>query len=294
MGNKLGPARGEDTHTQSRFHLPVKTPTERLLVAICRGDVSAAREAICAGANVDWRAAGQYGGTPLHAAAMKGRTDVIKMLIDAGAPVDAKERKYGRTPLMEAAWYGHADALKALIDCGANIEAVDDALGRTALATAADKASDPKLNKLTSEDVGTGKGPRDCVQILLAAGADPNACDQAGKTPLHWAASQGNGECCHMLLDSGAVIDARDSLFKRTPLHYAAQNAQPRSYDALVERGADISLEDVRGNTPLDCSRGIMLQGALKGGPHSMLDESIPVPSWDDIHGTTSDTLLLA
>jgi len=287
MGNKLGPARGEDTHSQSRFHLAVKTPTERLLMAICRGDVSAAREAIIAGANVDWRAAGQYGGTPLHAAAMKGRADVIKMLVDAGAPVDAKERKYGRTALMEAAWYGQPEALKALLDCGASIEAVDDALGRTALCTAADKASDPKLD-LSGEDVGTGKGHRDCVQILIGAGADPNACDQAGKAPLHWAASQGNGLCCHWLLDGGAVIDARDSLFKRTPLHYAGQNAQPRSYDALMERGADDSLQDVRGNTALECTRGIMLQGALKGSPASMLDASIPVPSWDEIHGSTA------
>jgi ankyrin repeat protein len=224
---------------------------------------------------------------------MKGRTDVINMLAKAGAAVDAKERKYGRTPLIDAAWYGHPEALKALIDCGANVEAEDDALGRTALATAADKAADPKLNNL-GEDVGTGKGHRECVKILLAAGADPNAVDQAGKAALHWAASQGNGECCQMLLDAGAVIDIRDSLFQRTPLHYAAQNAQPRSWDALTARGANQTLQDVRGNTPVECTRSIMLQGALKGSPASMLDPSIPVPSWDEIHGTPSDTVLMA
>lgn len=61
-------------------------------MAIIKGDVSAAREAICRGASVDWRAPGSYGGTPLHAAAMKGHADVVAMLVEAGAAVDAKER----------------------------------------------------------------------------------------------------------------------------------------------------------------------------------------------------------
>jgi len=92
MGNKIGSARGEDTHTQSRFDLKTKTPTERLFIAICRGEMNAAREAIIAGASVDWRAAGAYGGTPLHMAAMKGNMEIIEMLCEAGADVNAKER----------------------------------------------------------------------------------------------------------------------------------------------------------------------------------------------------------
>jgi len=288
MGNKLGNARGEDTHTQSRFHLTVKTPTERLLMAICKGDVSAAREAIIAGAEVDWRASGAYGGTPLHAAAMKGRADVVKMLVSAGATVDARERKYGRTPLMEAAWYGHPAALQVLLESGASIEMVCDALGRTALSLAADKGADPRLKAWNADpeaDMGPGKGARECLQILLERGADPNSCDQAGKTALHWAASQGNGECCNLLIQHGADINARDSLFQRTPLHYACQNAQPSSYEVLAAMGADPSIQDVKGQTPHDCEMSCMLQGSLGGAPVSMLDQSIPVPTWDEIHG---------
>jgi len=284
MGNKLGRSRGEDTHTQSRFHLKMRTPTENLLMAICKGDVSAAREAIIAGAEVDWRAAGQYGGTPLHAAAMKGEADIIRMLVSpktsGGANVDAKERKYGRTALMEAAWHGHAAAAEALLDCGATLEATDDSLGRTALSIACDKAADAGVK-------GSKSGHLDTVKLLLSRGADPNAADQAGKTALHWAASQGNGECILALLEAGAVLDSTDYLFRRTPLHYAAQNAQPEAYDALVTKGADPNIQDVRGNTPLECCSGIKLQGQLGEAPRSMLDKSIPVPSWDEIHGET-------
>jgi len=90
-----------------------------------------------------------------------------------------------------------------------------------------------------------------------------------------------------MLLDSGAVIDQADTLYRRTPLHYAAQNAQPWSYDVLVSKGADEHVQDIRGNTPLECTRGIMMQGSLITGPKTMLGPTSEVPSWDEIHNVS-------
>jgi len=146
---------------------------------------------------------------------------------------------------MEAAWNGHPAALEVLLDSGASIEATDTALGRTALSLAADKAADPKLKAWDAQAVddegpGSRVGHLDCVVVLLQRGADPNTQDQAGKTPLHWAASQGNGQCCAMLIEGGADPNSRDILFQRTPLHYACQNAQPSSKDVLEANGADI------------------------------------------------------
>jgi len=187
---------------------------------------------------------------------------------------------------MEAAWYGRPEALQVLIDCGAAIEAIDTTVGRTALATAADKAADPKINAV-GDDVGTGKGQRECVRLLIAAGANVHAQDQAGKTALHWAASQGNGVCCTMLLEAGADVQGTDTLFRRTALHYAAQNAQPTAYNALKKAGADEMVQDVRGNTPLDCTTSIVLQGVLQRNTGSMLDPIQDVPSWDEIHGVS-------
>ena len=92
MGNKVTGQRADNGHAQSRFDLSAKTPTEYLLTAVCKGDPAGVAEAVARGATVDWRASGAYGGTPLHAAAMKGNAEIIKMLVDAGAAIDVKER----------------------------------------------------------------------------------------------------------------------------------------------------------------------------------------------------------
>ena len=64
---------------------------------------------------------------------------------------------------------------------------------------------------------------------LLAAGADPNALDNDGYTPLHWAAAQsGNGRVAARLLNAGAdpLAESNDG---RTPLHSALRYAAEQS-----------------------------------------------------------------
>ncbi|KAL2066521.1 hypothetical protein VTL71DRAFT_2592 [Oculimacula yallundae] len=63
-------------------------------------------------------------GTPLHLAACAGKNDVISMLLERGAKVDAIDGR-GRTPLHQAVYTGHLGAVKLLLDSGANIEARD-------------------------------------------------------------------------------------------------------------------------------------------------------------------------
>jgi ankyrin repeat protein len=59
--------------------------------------------------------------SPLHYAAFEGHIDVVKLLIDAGAFIDAKN-KLGRTPLNLAAFREHQNAAKLLILAGADIK----------------------------------------------------------------------------------------------------------------------------------------------------------------------------
>lgn len=56
--------------------------------------------------------------TPLHHASRKGYTDVVMLLIDRGADVNA-ENGWGETPLHEASYDGHTDAMKLLEAHGA-------------------------------------------------------------------------------------------------------------------------------------------------------------------------------
>ena len=56
-------------------------------------------------------------------AARTGNVEAIKVLLDSGADVNAKETLRGTTPLMWAADEGHAPAVKLLIERGADIKA---------------------------------------------------------------------------------------------------------------------------------------------------------------------------
>ncbi|KAH7129683.1 putative kinesin, partial [Dactylonectria estremocensis] len=83
---------------------------------------------------------------------------------------------------------------------------------------------------------------KDCVtaaEVLLAAGADVNVKDQKGRTPLSWAAEQGNEAIARLLVEAGADKEAKDGHGGRGPLHYAAEQGHEAIARLLVEAGAD-------------------------------------------------------
>jgi hypothetical protein len=74
----------------------------------------------------------ENGQSPLGAAAVEGRVDVARMLLDSGAHVENRTVSLGETPLTQAAQMNHADMVKLLLDHGAAADE-RDATGRTAL-----------------------------------------------------------------------------------------------------------------------------------------------------------------
>ena len=89
------------------------------------------------------------------------------------------------------------------------------------------------------------------VRLLLQAGADPNAPDDSGLTPLHAGAWNSNPMVVSHLLDAGADLNAREN-DGYTALHYAAaQSGNGRVVKALLDRGADPLAESNDGRTPL-------------------------------------------
>ena len=89
------------------------------------------------------------------------------------------------------------------------------------------------------------------VRELIDQGADPNARNWRGETPLHRAAIRNPDLDVHRaLIDAGADVNARDET-DATPLHRAAHNAAPARTGFLIEAGADVHARDKDGATPL-------------------------------------------
>ncbi|RYP54743.1 hypothetical protein DL768_000567 [Monosporascus sp. mg162] len=159
------------------------------------------------------------GQTPLSWAAENGHKEIVQLLLDKGAEIDAKD-KYGWTPLSRAAEKGHKEIVQLLLDKGAEIDAKNNYGRRTPLSWAAEK------------------GHGGVVQLLLDKGAEIDAKDDhGGWTPLFWAAENGHKEIVRLLLDKGAEIDAKDNYGRRTPLSWAAEKGHKEIVLLLLDKG---------------------------------------------------------
>jgi hemoglobin len=93
------------------------------------------------------------------------------------------------------------------------------------------------------------------VELLLDLGADVDAADGGGHTPLYSVANQCRGAIggavARTLLRRGAAVDARDRVKRGTPLHAAARRGSVWVAAALLDGGADLEARDTAGDTPL-------------------------------------------
>lgn len=94
-------------------------------------------------------------------------------------------------------------------------------------------------------------GSEEAVELLLDYGADVDAKDKYGNTPLHDAAKYGNISICKLLLGYGADIDAANK-WGQTPMHVAAFERQEEVFDFLIRSGADDGAKDNDLNSPYD------------------------------------------
>jgi truncated hemoglobin YjbI len=105
----------------------------------------------------------------------------------------------------------------------------------------------------------------DVARVLLAAGAGADIISGPTRgTALHQAARRGNVSVAQAMLDHGATIDARDAKGE-TPLRRAVNCRQLGVVCLLVQQGADPHAADRRGVRPVEVARTAEMKQALAG-----------------------------
>jgi ankyrin repeat protein len=202
----------------------------------------------------------EFGAAPLAEAVKLADGRMVKMLLDAGAGIEANQD--GQTALMLAIKTAELPLVEMLVKAGANVNAVEKFQNQTALMWAVtaprnagamtklllSRGADVKPralftdwpNQLSSEPraqyrpVGgltallyaSRNGCYDCVEALLAAGADVNVPTPEGVTPLMVALDNDHNDVANLLLGRGANPHVAD-WWGRTALYIAVDRKAP-------------------------------------------------------------------
>jgi ankyrin repeat protein len=154
-----------------------------------------------------------------------GDVSAIRHLLSCGESLDALGPYYG---LNAASFHGHWQLCEFLIEHGADANYSLPDTGETALHSALCKANNPAYNRVLKVLLAKGADPNRTTQVGVETDSFMRDCRTKGETPLHRAAAFGDAEAIQLLLDAGAVMDARDA-HDDTPLSWASWYLRPRA-----------------------------------------------------------------
>jgi ankyrin repeat protein len=286
-------AHGADVNSKEQWRQ--QTP---LMWAVAESHADMAQELIAHGADVNarqvtwnwerqvtkeprekWMPLG--GLTPLLFAARQGCVDCARVLVKAGADINATNPN-GFSPILLAIINSHYDFAASLLDQGADVNIADE-VGRTPLYAAVDMHTLPDSNLPWPSELNNKLSSLDLIQTLLAHGANVNAqlkkqqpyrskVDRGadtmlgtGTTPLLRAAKAGDTEVVKLLLAKGADPKLTTK-FGMTPIMAAAglgtkeEDTTGRkkteaeaiaSIELCLAAGADVNAVDNQGDTAL-------------------------------------------
>lgn len=238
---------------------------KKFLRAVTDGDAALVREYLSqdTGRNAEWLGPiGDHDTTALHIAAESRRLEIMEILIDAGANINAVNRR-GHTPLHMAMRHNSPDAARLLIARGASVNMPDnDGLAPFGHAVYHQKTENVRLMLDNGAEINDGKSfLRACmnrdvqtIALLVERGANTHVTQsgQNNQTPAHILAGNGCAEGFKILVAANGIADlnARLNNDGNTPLHLAATQGHIGMIEALLAAGARPDVENNDGLTP--------------------------------------------
>ncbi|XP_015983790.2 protein TANC2 isoform X6 [Rousettus aegyptiacus] len=197
------------------------------------------------GANVD--ASSESGLTPLGYAAAAGFLSIVVLLCKKRAQVDHLD-KNGQCALVHAALRGHLEVVKFLIQCDWTMAGQQQGVFKKshAIQQALIAAASMGYTEIVSYLLDLPEKDEEEVER-----AQINSFDSLwGETALTAAAGRGKLEVCRLLLEQGAAV-AQPNRRGAVPLFSTVRQGHWQIVDLLLTHGADVNMADKQGRTPL-------------------------------------------
>jgi len=126
---------------------PTSDLQRQFLAAVFLADVPRVRALLAADPRLAHETDGR-GDYAIHHAARNGDTDIVRVLLDAGADVNARGKANNHTVLYCAGGHGHVDTVRLLLEAGADASARFTSDGKTLEEWLADFPEDPRLMRV--------------------------------------------------------------------------------------------------------------------------------------------------